>query len=85
MTMSRVRNAISTKLKDMSPALQLIFGVLVLVCRTGAVPSRPTDRVRDYPADCSVAGWSVPKPPDEAKLLQVQAIIRSVSVCVNHA
>ena len=57
----------------MSAALQLIFGTFVL-----AVSSLPTDRLRDYPADCSVAGWSVPKPPDGAKLLQVQAIIRLV-------
>lgn len=31
------------------------------------------------PTDCTVAGWPVPKPPAGAKLVQVQAIIRSVS------
>ena len=62
---------ISKKNLAMSPAHWLIFGVCILVFTTGAASSLPTD--------CSVVGWNVPKPPDGAKLLQVQAVIRCVA------
>lgn len=48
---------------------RLIFSLCISVLTAAAAPSLPTD--------CSVAGWTVPKPPDGAKLLQVQAVIRS--------
>ena len=68
--------SVSKKSPAMSSALQLTFGVFVLVCASEAVSS--------LPADCSVVGWSVPKPPDGPKLLQVQAIIRSACMGTMH-
>ena len=52
-----------------SVVLRLLLGVCVGVHAAAIDYSLPTD--------CSVAGWPVPKPPGGAKLLQVQAIIRS--------
>ena len=52
-------------------AIKLIASLCVIV-HTATASS-------GLPSDCTVVGWTVPKPPDGAKLLQVQVIIRSAN------
>lgn len=61
----------TTKAMLSSNAIKFVSSLCVIVHTAAAFSGLPTD--------CSVVGWSVPKPPDGAKLLQVQAIIRSAN------